>query len=270
MTAEEENAPLEAVAMENIVNTAVDVDNKEADNEQGDRIELAVKENDVLVESAAKENDVLVESAADNQDVPVESAADNLVEPAFKENDDLIEPEESSPIEEEDPLSNDKLNGNDAAGKPLNDESFDPNLVEINPSVSTGPADIKTMLSILLSNMMVYSKNALFKRSKAKSLSNRANHFIIGRYKDEIVGFIMYRLERNECLIMEFHVSKQYQSRGLGERFLSELSNVLGENVRMVLFVYKENEGAQRFYNSQGFLVDNEYKSKNQMRLHKP
>lgn len=136
---------------------------------------------------------------------------------------------------------------------------------------------IKTA-EMIVTGLKAFIDIPLLKHSKMKSLSNKSNHFIlIGKNKDntkhnefsgEIGGFLMYRIENDKCLIFEIHVSKEHQGQGYGTRMLEELFKDQKGKI-IILFVYKKNTAAIKFYQSRGFKIQEKFESESYYEMYK-
>lgn len=118
-------------------------------------------------------------------------------------------------------------------------------------------------VEIITSGMYVYNPSPLLRSAKLKSVSNKQSRFITVRLRDNeqtLIGFIMYRTERQFCYLYEIHVRNGYHSMGYGQQMMDELVGAMKDKT-LVLFVHIKNLGAQRFYRRNGFEADVSYKS---------
>lgn len=71
--------------------------------------------------------------------------------------------------------------------------------------------------------------------------------------KDEVVAFIISRINETKCHILNFSVAKSLQSKGLGRHLLDYLLRSLPKRIIVELEVRVSNEAAIRLYESVGF-----------------
>lgn len=128
--------------------------------------------------------------------------------------------------------------------------------------------EIERTVELILDGIKPYANNRLLKSAKTKSMSSSKNNFILYKINGVIMAFLMYRLEKNYCVLYEIHVSEELRSRGIGsklfEDFFKKMSNTL-----IILFVHKENKRAQSFYLSKGFEFQNEFENDSYYEMHR-
>ncbi|ELA41972.1 uncharacterized protein VICG_00989 [Vittaforma corneae ATCC 50505] len=116
--------------------------------------------------------------------------------------------------------------------------------------------DIFRTVELIIEGIKAYVGSSLLKHSKTKSMSNKLNNFIISRVDEDaqscIQGFLMYRVEREYCILYEIHVAKDKRSCGIGSKLMEELFRDQKGKL-LILFVHKRNARAQKFYLSKGF-----------------
>ncbi len=87
--------------------------------------------------------------------------------------------------------------------------------------------------------------------------------FLVGKSEENIVAFLIARFSKNftetesEADLLNFGVSKSFQSRGVGDRLFKRLSEELcKEKIKTIwLEVRKSNENAVRFYLRRNFKI---------------
>lgn len=125
--------------------------------------------------------------------------------------------------------------------------------------------DISAMVKITILGIGKYYRTTqLLQHSKARSMHNKHNHFIMQRLGAHVIGFLMYRIEGPHCYIYEIHVDKVHRGAGVGQRLLGAL---IEKNLSLVLFVHKENAGAIGLYKRNGFVIDNTHASESQHKM---
>lgn len=133
---------------------------------------------------------------------------------------------------------------------------------------SISSRDVRRMVDLILIGISQYISSPLLRYSKTKSVSNKSNNFVLLRDEDTIVGFGMYRVEKNTCIIYEIHVDASYRSTGCGTALMEEmLEDLKGRTV--VLFVHRKNFRAQRFYRKFGFELQDSCGDENYFSMHK-
>lgn len=72
---------------------------------------------------------------------------------------------------------------------------------------------------------------------------------------DQVVGFMIYELQKTRLHILNFAVSSAYRHRGVGNRMVEKLVGKLSDQrrSRILLEVRETNLAAQLFFRSQGF-----------------
>lgn len=117
-------------------------------------------------------------------------------------------------------------------------------------------SDIARTVELIIEGIRAYAGGPLLKHSKTKSMSSKFNNFIVFREDESargrIQGFLMYRIERECCIVYEIHVAEDKRSCGIGSRLMEELFEDQKGKL-LILFVHKDNTRAQKFYLSQGF-----------------
>ncbi len=133
--------------------------------------------------------------------------------------------------------------------------------------------DIERIVELTLSGIGTYTKTYLLKHSKTKSISSKHNNFIIlkdntssGNSSNNIIGFAMYRIDKELVFIYEIHVDPLYRHKGIGSRTMRELiSDEINKTI--ILFVHKKNKIGQEFYEKIGFKYDNSYENRNYLKM---
>ncbi|CAD25460.3 putative zinc finger protein [Encephalitozoon cuniculi GB-M1] len=116
-------------------------------------------------------------------------------------------------------------------------------------------------MGLVVANLRGYCRSPLLRFSKAKSLRNRKNNYILCLAGEKPVGFIMFRFSRDTTYVFELHVEEKYRSLGIGTLLLDECRKQYDSIVRrIVLYVYRENIRGLGFYMRNGFEVNREYK----------
>lgn len=133
---------------------------------------------------------------------------------------------------------------------------------------SISSKDVRRMVDLIVAGICQYVSTPLLRCSKMKSVSNKSNRFAILRREGTIVGFGMYRTEKNTCIIYEIHVDVSHRSRGCGTALMEAVLKDQKGKV-MVLFVHKKNLRAQRFYRRFGFELWDSYEDKNHFEMRK-
>ncbi|EJW05381.1 hypothetical protein EDEG_00579 [Edhazardia aedis USNM 41457] len=123
-------------------------------------------------------------------------------------------------------------------------------------------SNIAWCIETTVDNMSIYVKKHLLKNAKKKSLQNKQNHFLLYFVENELKGFLMYRIEKNNvCFIYEIQVARDYQRQKIGSKLLLNfLKNMEDINkIEIFLNVYRSNESAIRFYEAHGFVKDERF-----------
>lgn len=112
--------------------------------------------------------------------------------------------------------------------------------------------DVMRAVQLIIEGIRPYIQTPLLKYAKTKSMSSRNNNFIILREECVIKGFLMYRVEKDCCIVYEIHVSEEKRSQGYGTMLFRELfKDQAGK--KLLLFVHTRNAMAQQFYLTNGF-----------------
>ncbi|KAI4292483.1 hypothetical protein PAPHI01_1757 [Pancytospora philotis] len=132
--------------------------------------------------------------------------------------------------------------------------------VELGVSSILDKEDVHRAVSLIVDGVRAFNDSHLLRYSKIKSVSSRHSKFVTMRCDGRLVGFLMYRVEKQLCLIYEIHVDADYRSRGLGKRLIEHLCGIM-RNRLLVLFVHTRNSRAMKFYKANGFVRDKQYVS---------
>lgn len=103
-----------------------------------------------------------------------------------------------------------------------------------------------------------FIRNPLILHSKRKSLANKSNNFLIGIHENKPIGFLMYRIIKDECILYEIHIQKEFKYNRYGTQLMNEFIKDQPEKP-LVLFVHKKNISAQKFYKKFGFVFQDDY-----------
>ncbi|AFN83187.1 putative zinc finger protein [Encephalitozoon romaleae SJ-2008] len=119
---------------------------------------------------------------------------------------------------------------------------------------------LKWAVNLVVSNLGRYCRSPLMKFSKAKSLKNKNNNYIFCFVGEVPVGFITFRFSRDTTYVFELHVEKEHRSLGIGALLLDECKKQYDKVVRrIVLYVYRENSRGLKFYERNGFRINEGY-----------
>lgn len=116
--------------------------------------------------------------------------------------------------------------------------------------------EIQILVNLILAGIKPYVSNSLLKHAKTRSVSNSLSKFIIIRDNDRsIIGFLMYRVEKDYIVIYEIHISENQRSKGIGTMLLEELTKDM-KHILALLFVHRNNTRAFNFYSKNGFKMN--------------
>jgi ribosomal-protein-alanine N-acetyltransferase len=78
---------------------------------------------------------------------------------------------------------------------------------------------------------------------------------MVAEHEEQIVGFMIYELNRNLLHVMNFAVRADFRRRGLGSQMLDKLISKLSQQrrTRITLEVRESNLAAQLFFRRSGF-----------------
>ena len=77
-------------------------------------------------------------------------------------------------------------------------------------------------------------------------------------YEGKIVGYMVgeFHLNDKNYHILSIGVDKLHRSKGIGEKVISELINLVKSQIdNITLYVHVENEKAVKFYEKEGFMI---------------
>lgn len=121
----------------------------------------------------------------------------------------------------------------------------------------------KWAIDLVVNNMKIYNKTPFFRHAKSKSVSNPENIFIFSFTDDPPQaipnGFVTLRIFSEVLYVYEIHVEKDFQGQGIGSRllgFIKEKYNI----PLFILYVYKTNKKAIKFYKANGFEINRKAK----------
>ncbi|KAM0680429.1 hypothetical protein GINT2_001489 [Glugoides intestinalis] len=128
--------------------------------------------------------------------------------------------------------------------------------------------DIIRTVQLIIEGISPYIQTRLLKYAKTKSMSSRKNNFIMLREESMLKGFLMYRIEKNCCILYEIHVSEEKRSQGHGTSLIKELlKDQIGKMI--ILFVHTKNLKAQQFYAANGFTFKENSENSSYYEMHK-
>ncbi len=102
----------------------------------------------------------------------------------------------------------------------------------------------------------------LITRQKALEIArNSRQKVLIAKTGGQVIGFIGYGRYRGEDLqntgeIYGLYIFREYYGQKVGYRLMNRAVEALGQFPRIVLWVFKDNERAIRFYQRYGFRFD--------------
>lgn len=112
-------------------------------------------------------------------------------------------------------------------------------------------------IDLTVENLKAYVSLGCLRFSKSKSLRNPKTKFIFVFLRSEAVGFCAFRIEAHTAFIYEIHVHAKHRSANAGSQMLESCKRNMPQDVRrIVLQVHKNNSGAVRFYERNGFKHD--------------
>jgi ribosomal-protein-alanine N-acetyltransferase len=78
---------------------------------------------------------------------------------------------------------------------------------------------------------------------------------MVAEYDDQVVGFMIYELNKNRIQVLNFAVACQYRRRGVGTQMVAKLIGKLSaqRRTRIALEVRETNLAAQLFFRTIGF-----------------
>ena len=81
---------------------------------------------------------------------------------------------------------------------------------------------------------------------------------MVAEYDEEIVGFMIYELHKNQIHVLNFATNSGVQREGVGAQMVKKLVGKLSQQRRnrIVLEVRESNLPAQAFFKSQGFIAE--------------
>jgi len=78
---------------------------------------------------------------------------------------------------------------------------------------------------------------------------------MVAQYDDQVVGFMIYELQKTRIHALNFAVAKNYRRRGVGSQMIAKLTGKLSaqRRNRILLEVRETNLPAQLFFRGNGF-----------------
>lgn len=123
-----------------------------------------------------------------------------------------------------------------------------------------GKGLVEWAVGLAVANTSRWSRSRLLRSSKARSLGNRKNNYIVCFVGDKPVGFATLRFSRDTAYVLELHVEEGHRSQGIGTQLLDRCRREHEDVVRqVVLYVYKENLRGIEFYRRNGFEINEGY-----------
>lgn len=117
----------------------------------------------------------------------------------------------------------------------------------------------KWAIDLVVDNMKVFNKTSLLRHAKSKSIYNPENTFVVSFTDDTSQvkpnGFITLRIFSEVLYIYEIHVEKNSQGQGIGTKLLEFVKDTFNVSL-FILYVYKVNKKAIKFYKTNGFEIN--------------
>lgn len=126
------------------------------------------------------------------------------------------------------------------------------------PAISV---DIQWMIRRMLPDVLLLEKSCFeFAWTEEDFLSIlRQRHCtgMVAQHRNKVVGYMVYKLEREKLRVLNFAVCPSIRRAGVGTQMVSKLIGKLSQQCRrhIVLHVRETNLGAQLFFQSLGFLA---------------
>jgi ribosomal protein S18 acetylase RimI-like enzyme len=126
----------------------------------------------------------------------------------------------------------------------------------------------KILVDLIVSGVGHFIKNPMLRNAKNKSISSDKNNFILLKASDQVIGFLMYRIDKELSFLYEIHIEEQFRKKGYGCKLMEEyFKDQPGKE--LILFVHKKNISAQAFYEKLEFLYDRTFEEKNYFKMTK-
>ena len=147
---------------------------------------------------------------------------------------------------------------------------------------SANKDDIEILITYKLASILDYAKN--LPKEEIEKITNYVKTTIPTQMKNyeiiiinnQKVGCLLLEKYKDGILLNEIYLDKNYRNKGIGT---SILTNILNNNSKVYLWVYKENISALNLYKKLGFKIkettetryfmqyDKSYKNNNQLKL---
>ncbi len=118
--------------------------------------------------------------------------------------------------------------------------------------------DIELLISYKLASILDYAKD-LPEEEKEKiiiyvqsTIPKQINEYKIILINDKKVGCLLLEKYEDGVLLAEIYLDENYRGKGIGTNILN---NILNNNFKVYLWVYKENIPALNFYKKLGFII---------------
>ena len=119
--------------------------------------------------------------------------------------------------------------------------------------------DIAKLIQYKLASILAYDKKITAEEKERitnfvkNSIPNQINDYKVIEIDNKIIGCLYIESYQDGILLNEIYLEEEYRNQGIGTDIIK---NILQNNSKVYLWVYKENEKALKLYQSLNFTIE--------------